>query len=87
MIEPTEAEAIGRAMLMDGREIEEVLASWRERDLSILHSIQCLSHIAGMTLGEAKEVVHMSKAWSDSRPQNEKLHEQLEAFAKRHGSS
>ena len=78
-MQPVEAESIGRAMLAGGRRAEDVLESWRENGLSILHSIQCLVHITAMTLSQAKEVVHTSETWSDMRPAFDDFHARLEA--------
>ena len=77
MIDTNNAEAIGRDLLAGGRTTEDVLAAWRESGLSILHSIQCLSHITGMSLGEAKTAVHLSGAWSDLRQEHDRFHDQL----------
>ena len=84
MIDTDEAEAIGLELLGAGHPTEEILAAWRERGLSILCSIQCLSHITGMTLGEAKEIVHGSVAWSDLRPEHDRLHDELEKLRGQH---
>jgi hypothetical protein len=36
-----------------------------------------------MSLGESKQVVHCSRAWSDLRPQYDELHDELEKIVDR----
>jgi hypothetical protein len=78
MILIEDAERLGRESLASGQTIEQLLTTWRGLDLSILHSIQCLAHVTGMSLLESKKAVHCSRAWSDLRPQNDRFHEELE---------
>jgi hypothetical protein len=81
VIQTEDAERLGRESLASDHTIEEVLVIWRERGLSIVHSIQCLAHVTGMSLGEAKKTVHCSHAWSDMRPEHDRLHDELEKIA------
>jgi hypothetical protein len=83
VIQIEDAERLGRESLASGQTMEQILAIWRGLDLSILHSIQCLAHVTGMSLRESKQVVHCSRTWSDLRPQHDHLHDELEKIADR----
>lgn len=81
MISTESAETLGRELLASGHTTDEVLLAWRERGLSILHSIQCFSHITGVSLGEAKSAVHYSDAWSDVRQEHDRFHHELKKLS------
>jgi hypothetical protein len=80
------AESAGRAWLEAGQTVEDVLARWRADGLSILDSIRSLSHIADLSLGDAKQVVHRSQAWSDLRTAHDRVHKELERIASAAGN-
>jgi len=83
VIELKDAERLGGEALASGKTIEDILLMWREHGLSILHSMQCLAHITGMPLGKAKETVHCSSAWSDLRPEHDRVHDESEKISDR----
>ncbi|WP_370943429.1 hypothetical protein AB5J62_30600 [Amycolatopsis sp. cg5] len=65
-------------ILRDAREIDDIeskLAMLRANGFSQVDCIRALSE--GSTLAEAKQVVHFSEAWADTREASEQLHESL----------
>jgi hypothetical protein len=79
MLDCESAERLGREWLNSGRKVEDILVMWRERGLSILRSIQALSHVTETSFGHAKATVHNSNAWSDMRGEYDRMHEELES--------
>jgi ribosomal protein L7/L12 len=63
------------------RDIEALLAYLRNSGFSKLSSIRAVMEITGATLAEAKKIVHLSRAWSDRREQDDEFHEKLECAA------
>jgi len=49
----------------------------RERGFNKLDSIKALISATGMSLGEAKNIVHHSRAWQDSFARDEEYHASL----------
>lgn len=77
-MEPEDAEEAGVQALASGAPIEDALRIWRSRGLSVLRSIQCLSHATGMSLTAAKGVVHNSGTWRDLRDEHDRVHDIVE---------
>jgi len=69
-------ETAGR-MLSDGYAVENILALLREHGLSKTASIKALMDLQGLTLAEAKRVVHLSPTWQDVYKRDEALHDVL----------
>jgi ribosomal protein L7/L12 len=57
---------------------EAIVQFLRDNGLSRIDSIRVLSKIYGMRLGEAKELIHFSKAWQEERAATEKFWDELE---------
>lgn len=57
---------------------EGVLRFLRAKGCSKVDSISILIELAGVSLAEAKRVVHFSDAWRDVRENDEALHELME---------
>ena len=71
-----------RAMLSRGEDVDRVLVFLRQRGCDKIDSIIILSEAQGLTRGEAKVLVHLSKAWSDVYENDEALHDTAEAAAR-----
>jgi ribosomal protein L7/L12 len=74
-----------KQMLQNGSTHEQVVAHLRQLGLDKIDSIKALRAATGMTLGEAKEKVHLSEAWADCREADDALHEAAFAAAKELG--
>jgi ribosomal protein L7/L12 len=72
-------------MLRSGSSEEQVVAHLRQIGLDKIDSIKALRAATGMSLGEAKEKVHLSAAWADCREADDALHEAMFAAAKELG--
>lgn len=77
--EPDRAEllALARRMEAEGRGTEEVLEAFRARSASIVESMKVMRELKGISLGEAKDLVHYSETWRDLAPAHSHIHEQL----------
>jgi ribosomal protein L7/L12 len=62
----------------DGRDIDDILVFLRAQGCSKIDSIKLLMQLSNLTLAEAKERVHCSRAWDDTRAADEALHEALD---------
>jgi hypothetical protein len=60
-----------------GADHEIVLGFLRERGFNKLDSIKALINATGMSLDEAKNSVHHSRAWQDSFARDEEFHASL----------
>jgi ribosomal protein L7/L12 len=67
-----------RRMRSIGADTDDVLAFLREKGCYKLQSIKVLREVEGISLGEAKERVHLSRTWADTREADDKLHEVAE---------
>jgi hypothetical protein len=67
--------AEARRMLKEGSDLDEILRALRQRCPSIIQSIKVVRDLKGMPLGEAKELVHNSEAWSDVADSHSELHD------------
>jgi hypothetical protein len=57
--------------------METVIAYLRASGCSKIDSIAVLIETYGIDLAKAKEVVHFSPSWDDTRASDEKFHEKL----------
>jgi ribosomal protein L7/L12 len=55
--------------------IENFLFELRSHGAWQVESIKAVRNLAGVSLAEAKEIVHFSKTWADTREASEDLHE------------
>jgi len=67
---------VARAMLGAGSDWEAVLPELRRLGASPIGSIKVVRILKGVSLREAKEVVHFSAAWTDRREAHEQVHAQ-----------
>jgi hypothetical protein len=74
-----------RALIESGVTREEAIANMRRDGLHIVECIKLTRSLYGLTLGEAKEVVQQSEAWTDCREQNDAFHEQVVEVAEQDG--
>jgi ribosomal protein L7/L12 len=77
--------ALGRRMRSDGKTIEQVLAVLRAESLSIIDSIRVIRELTGMSLREAKQVIHNSATWMDVGPAMADAQREFAKEALRHG--
>ena len=74
-----------RESLASGASQESVIQMMRLAGLHQIACIKMLRDVTGVSLGDAKEAVHYSKAWADRRESNEGFHEAAFATAKEFG--
>jgi ribosomal protein L7/L12 len=67
-----------RQLMLTGASVDDLLAVMRRAGQSRTDSIGLLIELTGMSLREAKAVVHKSSAWEDLREDAEAIHERLE---------
>lgn len=60
-------------------DIETVISLLRQRDYSIVDTIQFLKQNRDLSLAEAKKCVHLSETWADMRADNDALHDEVMA--------
>jgi hypothetical protein len=65
-----------------GAPSEEILAYLRSNGASILESMRILKNVLGLSLAEAKQIVHFSETWSDMRDEHDRIHDVLEDVVK-----
>lgn len=70
-----------RDMLAAGSPVADIIAELRRLGLSKVQSIKFLVDEGWGSLAAAKEAVHKNPAWADTRDDDEKFHETLEAIA------
>lgn len=66
-----------RQLLMEDNGVEKMFVSLRKKGISKAQSCQIYSALANINLGEAQEIIHVSKAWEDVRSRDEKLQDTL----------
>ena len=67
-----------------GGDVESIIRYLRASSCSKIESIAVLVGTYGIDLAKAKEVVHLSPTWDDTKASDEKFHENIiDAFAKR----
>lgn len=68
----------GARHLIDGGEsMESALRYMRSAGLSQIECVKAVKSLTGGNLGQAKEIVHFSETWSDTRACQERLHDNL----------
>jgi ribosomal protein L7/L12 len=67
----------GRARFEAGESVESVIRFLRQEGLWLPKSIKAVRRIAGVSLAEAKELVHFSETWADQRASSDALHKEL----------
>jgi ribosomal protein L7/L12 len=67
--------------LADHQEWEQVLVQLRAEGFSPIESIKVTRAVLHLSLGEAKQIVHQSTAWADSRDDFDLLHAAVERAA------
>ena len=72
---------VARTMLASGADWEAVLTELRRLGASPIASIKVVRDLKGVSLGDAKEAVHFSRAWADRRVAHEKLHARTQCAA------
>lgn len=61
----------------EGNSIADVLRSLRSNGFSVLDAIKVMMRLTGVSLAEAKQVVHTSEVWSDRRAMHDAFHHGL----------
>jgi ribosomal protein L7/L12 len=67
------------AMWDEGSRWDEILETLRAEGFSKVECIRATVEILRLPLADAKRIVHESRAWSDRRQEDDRLHEALEA--------
>jgi ribosomal protein L7/L12 len=62
-------------------EWDSILAQLRAEGFSPIESIKVTRAVLHVSLGEAKRIVHQSRAWQDAREGFDQLHDVTEAAA------
>ena len=62
-----------------GKSNDDLVAFLRTQGCSKVESMAIVARACGVGLGEAKEIVHLSKAWADTRERDERFQQSLEA--------
>lgn len=65
-------------MIDRSEDTQTILWFLRKNSLSKIESIRILMELKGISLAEAKELVHFSQAWQDVQKDDEKFQELLE---------
>src|SRR5262245_61084772 len=68
-----------RTKLAAGESPEAILTFLRRNNCSKPGSIRVLMLMKDLSLAEAKELVHLSEAWKDTRERDDDFHDRLEA--------
>jgi hypothetical protein len=66
---------VGREMMNDGKNIEEILTALRAYSPSVIQSMKVMRDLLGIPMDEAKLLVHRSRTWSDMRDVFSEVHE------------
>jgi len=61
-----------------GKTNEDIVAFLRAQGCSKVESMTIVARAFGLGLNEAKEIVHLSQAWSDVRSRDDRFHQTLE---------
>jgi ribosomal protein L7/L12 len=73
---------IATELKRQGTPPEEILISLRDEGSTIIESIKVMRELHGLSLGDAKDFVHVSRAWADRRELHDAVHERaIEAVA------
>jgi len=68
-----------REMLRDGKDVQAILTFARHRGCSKTDAMRLLMLLRDMSLAEAKQVVHFSEAWRDTKQQDEEFQDRLQS--------
>jgi ribosomal protein L7/L12 len=60
-----------------GADVEALIGFLRESGCSKIDCIVVLRQVRKLSAAEAKEIVHFSPTWSDTRASDEKIHEDV----------
>lgn len=60
---------------------DEALSRMRADGFSIVDSIKVTKSVLGVSLADAKRIVHDSSAWRDQRDSADRFHDSIEAVA------
>jgi ribosomal protein L7/L12 len=72
-----------RRLLAEGNTLDHSLAALRAKGVSIIASMYAVKKVRDCDLSEAKQIVHFSPAWADSREEHDKFHAELEELVKK----
>ena len=73
------------SLVSSGMDKEGLMRAMRERGLSKIESMRMLRDHGGMTLRDAKRIVHLSSAWADRKEVDEVFHGAAECAAREDG--
>ena len=79
-LNPQQVESMA-SLLRTGMTYDEVIRQMRALGWNKIDCIKTLRDHAGIRLGEAKDIVHLSPAWADTYEADEALHDTLERVA------
>jgi hypothetical protein len=68
-----------REMLRDGKDIQAILTFARQSGCSKTDAMRLLILLRDMSLAEAKQVVHFSEAWRDTKQLDEEFQDRLQS--------
>ena len=68
-----------KKMLEDGKDVQAVLTFARQSGCSKTDAMRLLILLRDMSLAEAKQIVHFSEAWKDTKQQDEEFHDQMQS--------
>ena len=67
--------ALARKCQRQGDDPEQILAALRDRSATIIECMKVMIDVMGLSLREAKRLVHFSNAWADLREAHEAVHQ------------
>jgi ribosomal protein L7/L12 len=71
--------AQARRDLDGGGDLESVLSMLKENGFSQIDCIRGIIDLTGSSMAEAKETVHLSRAWEATRERSDEFHKSLES--------
>ena len=78
MQDPTSLANKCQSLHAEGKSQNEIVSFLRAQGCSKVESMAILAKALGIGLGKAKEVVHLSGAWADTRERDERFQSSLE---------
>ena len=66
-----------KVQFAEQKDVDKVIAILRASKFSKTDCIKAVIDVCGLTLAEAKEAVHFSPVWSDTRDADERFHSDL----------
>jgi hypothetical protein len=78
MQDPTSLTNKCQSLHAEGKSQDEIVSFLRAQGCSKVESIAILAKALGIGLGKAKEVVHLSATWADTRGRDERFQSSLE---------